>query len=64
MQRHAAELANLDAGAAAAAPADGSDVGAEALVAQILYGLSTSEGDKPAGKKVSHVATLAQTRGC
>lgn len=59
MQRHAAELAALDAGAAAAAPADGSDVGAEALVARSLYGLSTSEGDKPAGKKES---TRAQKR--
>ena len=50
-QRHAAELAALDAGAPPSSPADGSDAGAEALVAQSLYGLSVAEDDKPGGKK-------------
>jgi hypothetical protein len=50
-QRHVAELAALDAGAAPTSPADGSDVGAEAIVAQSLYGLSVAEDDKAGGKK-------------
>lgn len=50
-QRHAAELVALDAGAPPTSPPDGSDVGAEALVAQSLYGLSVTEDDKPGGKK-------------
>jgi hypothetical protein len=50
-QRHAAELAALDAGAVAAPPADGSDAGADALVAQSLYGLSVAADDEKAGGK-------------
>jgi hypothetical protein len=50
-QRQAAELAALHAGAPATPPAHGSDVGADALVAQSLYGLSVAEDDKAGGKK-------------
>jgi hypothetical protein len=62
-QRHAAELAALDAGAAPTSPAEGSDVGAEALVAQSLYGLSVAEDEKAGGKKarVSGFRLVCQT---
>jgi len=60
-ERHAAELAALDAGAGPAAATDGSDAGAEALVAKNLYGLSVEDGGKPEKKAcpvAQHPATL------
>lgn len=49
-ERHATELTALDAGLANAVPADGSDAGAEALVAKNLYGMSVADDGKPEKK--------------